>query len=42
MLVVLYYETAKEKPKEGKVVVGDGKLLKNGERAKCLIKKGDP
>ncbi|MEK6559509.1 MAG: co-chaperone GroES [Planctomycetota bacterium] len=35
-------ETAKEKPKEGKVIaVGDGKLLKNGERAKCLIKKGD-
>ncbi|HHT9160098.1 MAG: co-chaperone GroES [Planctomycetes bacterium GWF2_39_10] len=35
-------ETAKEKPKEGKVIaVGDGKLLKNGERAKFLIKKGD-
>lgn len=35
-------ETAKEKPKEGKVIaVGDGKLLKNGERAKCPIKKGD-
>ena len=35
-------ETAKEKPREGKVIaLGDGKLLKNGERAKFQIKKGE-
>jgi chaperonin GroES len=35
-------DTAKEKPREGKVIsVGDGKLLKNGERAKLQVKKGD-
>lgn len=35
-------DTAKEKPKEGKVVeVGTGKLLKSGERAKFQVKKGD-
>jgi chaperonin GroES len=35
-------DTAKEKPKEGKVVaLGDGKVLKSGERAKFQIKKGD-
>lgn len=35
-------DSAKEKPKEGKVIaLGDGKLLKNGERAKFQIKKGD-
>lgn len=35
-------DTAKEKPKEGKVVeVGTGKLLKGGERAKFQVKKGD-
>ncbi|MDN3515015.1 MAG: co-chaperone GroES [Candidatus Brocadia sp.] len=35
-------DTAKEKPREGKVIaLGDGKLLKNGERAKFQIKKGD-
>lgn len=35
-------DTAKEKPKEGKVVeVGTGKLMKNGERAKFQVKKGD-
>jgi chaperonin GroES len=35
-------ETAKEKPKRGKVLaVGDGKLLDNGERAKFQVKKGD-
>ena len=40
MLVVLYYLKLLKKTKEGKVIaVGDGKLLKNGERAKCLIKK---
>lgn len=35
-------DTAKEKPKEGKIVaIGDGKLLKNGERTKLQVKKGD-
>ena len=35
-------ESAKEKPKEGKIIaLGDGRLLKNGERAKPQVKKGD-
>ncbi|MFQ5863381.1 MAG: co-chaperone GroES [Candidatus Brocadiales bacterium] len=35
-------ETAKEKPREGKVIeLGDGKLLESGERAKSQLKKGD-
>ena len=35
-------DTAKEKPKEGKVIaVGDGKLLDDGTRAKFQVKKGD-
>ena len=35
-------DNAKEKPKEGKVVeVGNGKLLKGGERSKFQVKKGD-
>ncbi len=35
-------DTAKEKPREGKVIaVGDGKLLKGGERAKFQVAKGD-
>lgn len=35
-------DSAKEKPREGKIIaVGNGKLLKNGERAKFQIKKGD-
>ncbi len=35
-------DTAKEKPKEGRVVaVGDGKLLDDGTRAKFQVKKGD-
>ncbi|NNM85037.1 MAG: co-chaperone GroES [Phycisphaerales bacterium] len=35
-------ETAKEKPKRGKVLaVGDGKLLDSGERASFQVKKGD-
>ncbi|MFN3533066.1 MAG: co-chaperone GroES [Candidatus Brocadia sp.] len=35
-------DTAKEKPKEGKVIaLGDGKLLKSGERAKFQVAKGD-
>jgi chaperonin GroES len=35
-------DTAKEKPKRGKVLaVGDGKRLDNGERAAVEVKKGD-
>jgi chaperonin GroES len=35
-------DTAKEKPKEGRVIaVGDGKLLDDGTRAKSSLKKGD-
>jgi len=35
-------ETAKEKPKRGKVLaIGDGKLLDDGTRAKFQVKKGD-
>lgn len=35
-------DTAKEKPTEGKVVaLGDGKLLKNGERVKFQVTIGD-
>ncbi len=35
-------DTAKEKPKEGKVVaVGEGKLLDNGKRAAFQVKKGN-
>ena len=35
-------DSAKEKPKEGKVVaLGDGKLLDDGTRAKFQVKKGD-
>jgi chaperonin GroES len=35
-------DTAKEKPKEGKVIaLGDGKILESGERAKFQIKVGD-
>ena len=35
-------ETAKEKPKEGKVVaVGPGKVLDSGERSKVQVAKGD-
>ena len=35
-------ETAKEKPKEGKVAeVGPGKVLDSGERSKIQLKKGD-
>ncbi|HHT9120657.1 MAG TPA: co-chaperone GroES [Candidatus Hypogeohydataceae bacterium YC41] len=35
-------ETAKEKPKQGKVIeVGEGKLLESGERIKSSLKKGD-
>jgi chaperonin GroES len=35
-------DSAKEKPQEGKVIeLGEGKLLKNGERAKSQLKKGN-
>jgi chaperonin GroES len=35
-------DTAKEKPKRGKVIaVGDGKRLDSGERAPFTVKKGD-
>ncbi|MCQ4573849.1 MAG: co-chaperone GroES [Candidatus Brocadiales bacterium] len=39
---ILLPESAKEKPREGKVVeLGDGKLLKSGQRVKSQLKKGD-
>ena len=39
---ILLPDSAKEKPKEGKVIsVGDGKVLDNGERSKLSVKKGD-
>lgn len=35
-------DTAKEKPKQGRVVsLGDGKLLDNGQRAKFQVREGD-
>ena len=35
-------DTAKEKPRQGKVVsLGDGKLMENGKRATFQIKEGD-
>ena len=35
-------ETAKEKPKEGKVIsVGQGKMLDNGSRASLTVKEND-
>ena len=35
-------DTAKEKPKQGKIVaVGNGRLLKDGTRQKMQLKKGD-
>ena len=39
---ILLPDTAKEKPKEGKIIaLGDGRILKSGERAKFQVKKGD-
>lgn len=39
---ILLPETAKEKPKRGRVIeVGEGKLLDTGERAKMTLKKND-
>jgi len=35
-------DTAKEKPKKGKVIeLGEGKQLESGERAEFQVKKGD-
>jgi chaperonin GroES len=35
-------DTAKEKPKQGKVLsLGDGKLLESGKRASFQVKEGD-
>lgn len=35
-------DTAKEKPKEGKIIaLGEGKLLEDGSRAKFQVKKDD-
>jgi chaperonin GroES len=35
-------DTAKEKPKQGRVIsLGDGKLLDNGKRASFQVKEGD-
>ena len=39
---ILLPESAKEKPKEGKVVsLGEGRMLDNGERSTFAVKKGD-
>ena len=39
---ILLPESAKEKPKEGKIIsVGPGKVLDSGERSKVQLKKGD-
>ena len=39
---ILLPDSAKEKPREGRVVaLGDGKLLESGERAKFQVKKDD-
>jgi chaperonin GroES len=39
---IILPDTAKEKPKEGKVIaLGDGKILESGERGKFQIKVGD-
>ncbi len=39
---ILLPDSAKEKPKEGKVVsIGEGKTLDNGEKSKFSVRKGD-
>ena len=39
---ILLPDSAKEKPKEGKIIaVGDGRVLDNGERSKFSVKKND-
>lgn len=39
---ILLPESAKEKPKEGKVIaIGEGRTLDNGQRSTFSVKKGD-
>ena len=39
---IILPDTAKEKPKQGKVIsLGDGKLLEDGKRAPFQVKAGD-
>ena len=39
---ILLPDTAKEKPRQGKVVsLGEGKLMENGKRAPFQVKEGD-
>ncbi len=39
---ILLPDSAKEKPKEGKVIaIGEGKTLDNGEKSKFSVRKGD-
>jgi chaperonin GroES len=39
---ILLPESAKEKPKEGKIIaIGTGKILESGERAEFSVKVGD-
>jgi chaperonin GroES len=39
---ILLPDSAKEKPKEGKIIaIGDGRTLDNGEKSKFSVKKGD-
>ena len=39
---ILLPESAKEKPKEGKIIaVGDGRMLDSGERSSFSVKSGD-
>src|SRR4051794_33136512 len=39
---ILLPDTAKEKPRQGKVLsIGEGKLLESGKRAKFQVKEGD-
>ncbi|HVS18066.1 MAG TPA: co-chaperone GroES [Planctomycetota bacterium] len=39
---ILLPDSAKEKPKEGKIIsLGDGKTLDSGEKSKFSVKKGD-
>jgi chaperonin GroES len=39
---IILPDTAKEKPKQGKVLaLGDGKVLENGKRAEFQVKTGD-
>ena len=39
---ILLPESAKEKPKEGKIIsLGEGRMLDNGERSTFAVKKGE-